>query len=162
MMAWANRSLAQGCAVGEVPEMEDIYPDCSPEDVWDLAVRAAENCGADVIYRTPSPQAWVMLGLWNLRPGSGEEQFSSGSPKGHILQVVESLLSYPDFRERQVLIDNYAESFLQMASHPYRETEYATKLQDTARRLRNLLVHDEQEAQDMGLLAVRAIWQESP
>ncbi|HIB64744.1 MAG TPA: hypothetical protein EYO33_06455 [Phycisphaerales bacterium] len=161
MMAWMNRSLAPGCAIDVVPGMDDIYPDCEPDDVWNLAVRAAEYVQAEAIYRTPSPQAWVMLGLWNPRPGGGEEQFSSGSPKGHVLQVVESLLSYPDFRERQVLIDNYAESFLQMASHPYRETEFATKLQDTARRLRNLLVHDEQEAQDMGLLAVRAIWQAS-
>lgn len=158
MMAWVNSSLAEGSAIEEVEEMKDIYPDCEPEDVWEIAMRAGTAAGAEAIYRTPSPQAWVMLGLWNLRPGSGEEQFETGSPRSHVLQVVQSLLNYPDYRERQVLIDNYAESFLQMASHPYKNTTYADELRDTARLLRNLLVFDEAEVQDKALIEVQARW----
>lgn len=158
MMAWANRSLAPGSAVDPVEGLDDIYSDCDPEQVWYLSTHVATHADAEAIYRTPSPQSWVMLGLWNLRPG-GAEQFTSGSPKDHVLQVIHSLLSHPDFDERQVLIDNYAESFLQMASHPYKQTEYDLPLKDTARMFRNLLVHDDEEKQNQNLLDVQASWE---
>jgi hypothetical protein len=158
MMAWANRSLAPGSAVEQVEELDDVYADCDQEQVWALSTFVAGHAGAQAIYRTPSPQSWVMLGLWNLRAG-GAEQFTSGSPKSHVLQVIQSLLRHPDFDERQVLLDNYAESFLQMASHPYKQTEYDPALKDAARKFRNLLVYEE-EVQNQGLLELQATWEE--
>ena len=158
MMAWANRSLAPGSAVEKVEDLEDVYADCDAEQVWALTTFVASHAGAEAIYRTPSPQSWVMLGLWNLRSG-GAEQFTSGSPRSHVLQVVGSLLNHPDFEERKVLLDNYAESFLQMASHPYKQTEYNSVLKDTAREFRNLLVFENEETQNEGLLKVQAIWE---
>jgi uncharacterized protein DUF6882 len=158
MMAWANRSLAPGSAVDQVADLEDVYSDCDPEQVWDLTLHVATQAGAEAVYRTPSPQSWVMLGIWDLRSG-GAEQFTSGSPKGHVMQVVQSLLSHPDFQERQVLLDNYAESFLQMASHPYKHTEYDPVLKDTARKFRNLLVFEDEEKQNQGLLEIQKTWE---
>ena len=157
MMGWANRSLAEGCAVKKVPDLDDLYVDCGPDEVWALSTYVASHAGAEAIYRTPSPQSWVMLGLWNLRPG-GPEQFTSGSPKHHVLQVIESLLHHPDFNERQVLLDNYAESFLQMASHPYKQSRFNIVLKDTARRFRNLLALGDEEKQNEGLREMEATW----
>lgn len=157
MMAWANSSLAAGASIEPVEGMDDVYPDCDPQQVWLLATMVASAAGAQAIYRTPSPQSWVFLGLWNLRPG-GAEQFTSGSPKQHILKVLDSLLNHPDFGERQVLIDNYAESFLQMARHPYKGTDYSSKLQDTARALRNLLAQTDPASQDRGLVEQQEYW----
>lgn len=157
MMGWANLSLEEGCAVEEVPGVHEIYTDCTPDEVWALSTYVADQVGAEAIYRTPSPQSWVMLALWNLRPG-GAEQFTSGSPRGHVLQVIQSLLIHPDFGERQVLMDNYAESFLQMASHPYKQTEYNKALKDTARHFRNLLVLRKEEEQNKGLGEILAAW----
>jgi hypothetical protein len=157
MMGWMNGSLPPGSYVDNVDGMDDIYPDCEPQEVWELAMRAATAAGAEAIYRTPSPQSWVMLALWNLRPG-GAEQFTSGSPRAHILQVVESLMNHPSFEERQILLDNYAESFLQMASHPYKGTEYDEPLKDAARLFRNLLVHENEEEQNRGLAELRMTW----
>lgn len=158
MMGWANRSLMPGCAVDKVEEIDDVYADCHPEEVLALATYVADKAGAQAIYRTPSPQSWVMLGLWNLRTG-GAEQFTSGSPASHVLQVVVSLLNHPDFEERQVLLDNYAESFLQMASHPYKATEYDARLKDTAREFRNLLAFPEEEKQNQGLRDIQQRWE---
>jgi len=159
MMGWVNSSLPPGASVDPVEGMDDIYPECDPNDVWELAMRCGEDNEADAIYRTPSPQAWVMLALWNLRPG-GAEQFTSGSPRSHILQVVESLMSHPTFEERQVLLDNYAESFLQMASHPYKGTEFEDPLKDAARQFRNLLALRDEEEQKKGLRAIQSAWVE--
>ena len=157
MMGWANHSLAKGCAVEKVPDIDDIYVDCDPDEVWALSTYIAGHAGAEAIYRTPSPQSWVMLGLWNLRPG-GAEQFTSGSPKEHVLQVISSLLHHPDFDEKQVLLDNYAESFLQMASHPYKQSRFNSILKDTARQFRNLLIHSEEESQNEGLREIETTW----
>lgn len=138
MMAWANSSLAPGCGISEVEGFEEYYPDCEHEDVWSLATDAATAVGSEAIYRAPSPQSWVMLGLWNLRSG-GSEQFYSGSPKGHVLTVLGRLMDHPYPEELAVLLDNYSESFLQMAGHPHKSTDFEKELQDTARTMRNLL-----------------------
>lgn len=157
LLAWANSSLSRESSVDPVEGVEDLYPDSEPFNAWELAVRVASEVDADAIYRVPSPQSWVFLAIWNLRAG-GAEQFTSGSPREHVLQVLNSLLTHPDFSERQVLVDNYAESFLQMASHPYKMTEFESRLRDTARDLRNLLVYEEQEQQDKGLVKLHEAW----
>ena len=157
LLAWANSSLSEESSIEPIEGVDDLYPDSEPFKAWELAVRVATEVKADAIYRVPSPQSWVFLGIWNLRPG-GAEQFTSGSPKNHVLQVLHSLLTHPDPSERQVLLDNYAESFLQMASHPYKMTEFEERLRDTARSLRNLLVYEEQEKQDKGLTELREAW----
>jgi hypothetical protein len=138
MMAWANSSLAPECGIPEIDGFEEDYPDCEPEDVWSLATDAGSAVGAQALYRAPSPQSWVMLGLWNMRPG-GPEQFYSGSPRSHVLTVLNRLVDHPYPDELAVLLDNYAESFLQMAGHPHKSTDFEKELQDTARGMRNLL-----------------------
>lgn len=138
MMAWANSSLAPDCGISELEGFPPYCHDCEPEDVWELAVTAASAAEAEAIYRSPSPQSWIMLALWNLRPG-GAEQFYSGSPREHILLVLNRMIEYQDSPEWQVLLDNYAESFLQMADHPHKGTSFESELRDTARAMRNLL-----------------------
>lgn len=138
MMAWANTSLSPDCGISEIEGMAPYHPDCEPEDVWELAMEAATAAKAEAIYRSPSPQSWVMLGVWRLRPG-GAEQFYSASPKGHVILVLERLMEHPIVDEWAVLLDNYAESFLQMAGHPHKSTAFEQELRDTARSMRNLL-----------------------
>jgi hypothetical protein len=138
MMAWANSSLAADCGIPEIDGFDPYYADCEPEDVWSLATDAGSAVQAEALYRAPSPQSWVMLGLWNLRSG-GSEQFYSGSPKSHVLTVLGRLMDHPYPDELAVLLDNYSESFLQMAGHPHKSTDFEKELQDTARSMRNLL-----------------------
>ena len=99
----------------------------------------------------------MLLALWNLRPG-GAEQFTSGSPREHVLQVIDSLLYHLELEEREVLLDNYAESFLQMASHPYKGTEHAKPLRNVARKFRNLLACGSSEEQEDVLKKIRDEW----
>ena len=150
MMAWANSSLAPDCGINEVEGFDAYYADCEPEDVWSLATDAGSAVGAEALYRAPSPQSWVMLGLWNMRRG-GPEQFYSGSPKNHVLTVLGRLIDHPYPDELAVLLDNYSESFLQMAGHPHKSTDFERELQDTARSMRNLLAL----ANDEGLPGLR-------
>ncbi len=64
LMAWANASLAPDTGIEALDGFESIYHDCDPEHVWQLAMAAADEVGAEALYRAPSPQSWVMLGLW--------------------------------------------------------------------------------------------------
>lgn len=164
MMAWANSSLAPNCGISELEGFDGYYPDCEPEDVWALATDAGSAVGAEALYRAPSPQSWVMLGLWNLRAG-GAEQFYSGSPRNHVLMVLNRLIDHPHTEELAVLIDNYSESFLQMAGHPHKSTNFEKELQDTARSMRNLLAMANEEKlpnlrQELGRLS--AHWETLP
>lgn len=72
--------------------------------------------------------------------------------------MIGNLLHHPNFNERQVLLDNYAESFLQMASHPYKQSRFNIVLKDTARRFRNLLALGDEEEQNEGLREVETTW----
>lgn len=142
LMAWANQSLTSG-AIDPVEGYESYYIDCEPEDAWELAMELGDAVKAEALYRAPSPQSWVMLGLWNLRAGSGE-RFDAGSPAGHVLTVLEQLARHPREEELPVLLDNYSEQFLHLAEHTHHDTIFAAPLRDTARELRNLLVLTEQ------------------
>lgn len=138
MMAWANTSLAPDCGVDETEGFDSYYGDCDPEDVWEITTEIGSVVGAEALYRAPSPQSWVMLALWNLRQG-GAEQFYSGSPSNHVITVLQRLIEHPNHSELAVLLDNYAESFLQMAGHPHKGSEFEAVLKDAARRMRNSL-----------------------
>lgn len=144
LMAWANESLGAGVGVEAVDGFEPLYPNCSEEEVWSLTTEVAQAVNAEALYRAPSPQSWVMLALWNLRPG-GPEQFHSGSPQQYVLTVLTKLKAHNAFEELPRLLDNYAQSFLQLADHPHRGSDYEAPLRDTARGMRNLLVYTQEE-----------------
>lgn len=160
LMAWANESLDPEVGVEPVDGLEALYTDCDPHDVWALSTKVGEAVGAEALYKAPSPQSWVMLGLWNLRPG-GAEQFHSGSPREYVLTVLEKLRAHIEFDDLALLMDNYAESFLQLADHPHKSGPFETPLRDTARGMRNLLVHANPGQKDKlqsGLSKLRNLW----
>ncbi len=164
MMAWANSSLAPGSAIDRLEGFHDFYSDFTPEDVWLLASDCGSLVEAEALYRAPSPQSWVMLGLWNLRPG-GPEQFHSASPKLHVQTVLKRLISHPYLAELTVLLDNYAESFLQLAGHTHKTTEFEAPLKDTARAMRNFLsLANEEQLESLrdGLKQLEATWDALP
>lgn len=136
LMGWANRHLEPGYTIDEVPELEDDYEDCNPEDVWAISIQAAEAAGCDFIYRAPSPQNWVMLGLWNVRTGG--ERFEGGSPVSYVETLLQTLLREVENEGLSVLLDNYGETVLQQATHAYKDTEHRPRLQELGRGLRDL------------------------
>ncbi len=138
LMAWANPSLGGDGRIERQPDFADQYFEQNEGQVWAIATAAAQSAEATAVYRTTSPQVWVMLGLWNLRAGH-DEAFRASSPGVYVVQVLERLAVHPDQDELPVLLDNYAETFLQMVSHSHRGTEYEGPLKDTAREMRNLL-----------------------
>lgn len=160
MMGWANRSFASEQAVEPVEGVADYYQEMTPEDVWGLTMEVATAAQAEYLYRAPSPQSWVMLALWNLRTG-GDERFTSGSPKRHVLEVLEMLRNHGDNAELMVLLNNYAESFLQMAGHSHADTDYREPLRDTARGMRNLLIYVQNEQSkefNKGVNELKKLW----
>ncbi len=136
LMGWANRHLDDACCLEPLPEFEDDYEDCQPEEVWGLAMTAAEVAGCDFIYRAPSPQNWVMLGLWNVRTGG--ERFEEGSPTGYVRTLLTTLLAEAENEGLSILLDNYGETLLQQASHAYKDSAYRSALQQLGNSFRDL------------------------
>ena len=144
LMSWANESVNPNAAIGEMERLPNMVSDCEPEEVWELSQVVGEAVGADALFRATSPQSWIMLALWRLRDG-GAEQFKAGSPRRHIAKVLDKLAAHDDYSERRILLDNYAESFLQLASQPHKGSEYEEPLRILARSMRNLLALTDQE-----------------
>lgn len=152
LMAWANSSLSPDTGIEPLDGFESIYHDCDPEHVWQLSMAAADEVGAEALYRAPSPQSWVMLGLWNLRSG-GAEQFYSGSPQEFVLRVLSQLADHRELEELPVLLSNYSQSLLQLADHPHKGSDFEEPLRKTARGM--LQLRDLAFGKDIGAMRAR-------
>lgn len=138
LMSWCNASLPEDCKLEAVRGFSEVYQDLSPVEVWSLACDLATAVKAEAIYRAVTPQSWVLLGLWRLRRGE-DERFEAGAPCPFVLRVLTLLAEHQDQSELKVLLDNYAETFLQMACFSHSGGPFEEPLRTTAREMRNLL-----------------------
>lgn len=114
LAGWANRSLPPGAATAPVPGVPEHGAIDDELEVWDWALAIAEGVQADFVYRAPSPQNWIFLGLWNVRAATpGESRFEPGSPWRHVRAVLTELSAPRDDRERRTLMRNYGQSFVE-------------------------------------------------
>jgi hypothetical protein len=120
LAAWANQSLPEGGGVPAVPDVPDRIADCSAEEAWELALEIAEGSGAHFVYRVPSTQMWIFLGLWDVRPaGPGDAPFQASSPWPHVLEVLTQLIDHvrTNVDDTMVLARNYGHTFVENEIH---------------------------------------------
>jgi hypothetical protein len=92
LMAWANTSLPAAAAVAEQDGVPDRLTQVEEGEAWRWAMRVAERAGAHFLYRVPTPQMWIFLGLWDVRPARpGDEPFSARAPWPWVRGVLEAL-----------------------------------------------------------------------
>ncbi|MCB9598840.1 MAG: hypothetical protein H6721_07750 [Sandaracinus sp.] len=114
LMAWANQSLPPGAAIPPVEGMDDAGT-TDEAGAWAIAMEAGMRAGAHFLYRAPTPQMHIFLGLWDVRPAGPEDApFEVGSPWPHAKHVVSTLRegigTRPD-ADLRTLLRNYGETF---------------------------------------------------
>lgn len=147
LMGWANRSVPSHATVPTVAGVAERIPDCSEADAWMWVRRVADTAGAHFIYRAPSPQSWVFLGLWDVRrAGEGDDPFVVASPWPHVVDVLASLIeALAEGRDVRVLARGYGRTFIE--SHVHRGTPAGERLRSIGERLAALA---DREPADLG------------
>jgi hypothetical protein len=142
IMAWAD-PLMRGVGVARIDGMAAERDDADEVQAWELAMLAAEACGAEYVYRVPTPHAAYFLGLAGLKPVADGIPLTPGTPVGLVLrglaetrQAVSSRAEPSDVvRERLADVGN---ALLYQAEYPYRRTDWVARLQRTGRTLTQL------------------------
>lgn len=140
MMAWANEGLEQGAVIRPVAEVPDFIEECEEGEAWLWAMRLAEACQADYLYRISSPSYLVFLGLWDAHATLTTADVEAGSPHAFVLELLDGVRgALQDKRQdptalRRLFI-NRGESLLQNAQYLYNDRSDGGLLRRTGNAL---------------------------
>jgi hypothetical protein len=141
-MAWSD-PLVRGSSIARVDGMASERDDVDEEQAWRIAMEAAEACGAEYIYRVPSPHAWYFLALRALTFVPTRDSFHPSAPVGMVLRSLAETRQAIESRAEpaEVVRDRIAGtggSFLHQADYAYRGSDWVARLQRSGRRLMHL------------------------
>lgn len=142
IMAWAD-PLMRGVGVARIDGMRSERDDADEVHAWEMAMEAAEACGAEYIYRVPTPHAAYFLGLAGVKPVADGIPVTPGTPVGLVLRgLSETRLAITSraepsdvVRERLADVGN---ALLYQAEYAYRSTDWVSRLKRTGRTLTQL------------------------
>ncbi|WP_437589854.1 hypothetical protein [Sorangium sp. So ce1000] len=142
VMAWAD-PLASGAAIGRIDGMPPEQDGIDEHGAWQIAMRAAEACGAAYLYRVSSPQAWYFLALDELTFSPKRTSFHPGAPVGLVLRAIgevrEAIASRAEpadvVRDRLSALSG---SLFHQAKYAYRDTDWVARLDRTGSCLAHL------------------------
>lgn len=141
-MAWAD-PLVRPAAISRVEGMPSERDDVDEESAWRVAMAAADACGADYLYRVPTPHAWYFVALRDLTFTPEHASFSPGTPVGMVLRGLsetrQAIASRAEPAEvvRSRLTD-VGSSLLHQADYAYRDTDWVARLERTGKRMLHL------------------------
>ncbi len=141
-MAWAD-PLLRPTGVPRIDIMPSEQDALDEEQVWRVAMRAAETSGAEYLYRVAAPNAWYFLGLRDLSFQPARASFTPGTPVGLVLRGIEetrqAILSHAEpaevVRDR---LNRMGDALLHEADYAYRGTDWVARLSRAGKRLLQL------------------------
>ncbi|WP_437927423.1 DUF6882 domain-containing protein [Sorangium sp. So ce291] len=142
LMAWAD-PLVSGAGIERVDGMPAEQDSVDEAGAWQIAMAAAEACGAAYLYRVSSPQAWYFLALDELTFVPKRASFHPGAPVGLVLRAIaevrEAIASRAEpadvVRDR---ISALSDSLFHQAMYAYRDTDWVARLERTGTCLMHL------------------------
>ncbi|WP_438007007.1 DUF6882 domain-containing protein [Sorangium sp. So ce321] len=142
LMAWAD-PLVSGPGIERVDGMPAEQDSVDEAGAWQIAMAAAEACGAAYLYRVSSPQAWYFLALDELTFVPKRASFHPGAPVGLVLRAIaevrEAIASRAEpadvLRDR---ISALSDSLFHQAMYAYRDTDWVARLERTGTCLMHL------------------------
>ncbi|MGK3988891.1 DUF6882 domain-containing protein [Sorangium sp. So ce136] len=142
LMAWAD-PLVSGAGIERVDGMAAEQDSVDEAGAWQIAMAAAEACGAAYLYRVSSPQAWYFLALDELTFVPKRASFHPGAPVGLVLRAIaevrEAIASRAEpadvVRDR---ISALSDSLFHQAMYAYRDTDWVARLERTGTCLMHL------------------------
>ncbi|WP_437334990.1 DUF6882 domain-containing protein [Sorangium sp. So ce394] len=142
VMAWAD-PLVSSAGVERIDGMPAEQDSVDEEGAWQVAMRAADACGAAYLYRVSSPQAWYFVALDDLTFSPKRASFHPGAPVGLVLRAIgevrEAIASRAEpadvIRDR---ISALSDSLFHQARYAYRDTDWVARLDRTGSCLMHL------------------------
>ncbi|WP_437506525.1 DUF6882 domain-containing protein [Sorangium sp. So ce1099] len=142
LMAWAD-PLVSGAGIERVDGLPAEQDSVDEAGAWQIAMAAAEACGAAYLYRVSSPQAWYFLALDELTFVPKRASFHPGAPVGLVLRAIaevrEAIASRAEpadvVRDR---ISALSDSLFHQARYAYRDTDWVARLERTGTCLMHL------------------------
>ncbi|XXX76894.1 DUF6882 domain-containing protein [Sorangium sp. So ce134] len=142
VMAWAD-PLVSSTGIERVDGMPAEQDSVDEEGAWQIAMKAADACGAAYLYRVSSPQAWYFLALDALSFSPKRASFHPGAPVGLVLRAIgevrEAVASRAEpadvIRDR---ISALSDSLFHQARYAYRDTDWVARLDRTGSCLMHL------------------------
>ncbi|WP_438026165.1 DUF6882 domain-containing protein [Sorangium sp. So ce233] len=142
VMAWAE-PLVSGAGIERVDGIPAEQDSIDEAGAWQIAMAAAEACGAAYLYRVSSPQAWYFLALDDLTFSPKRASFHPGAPVGLVLRAIgevrEAIGSRAEpadvIRDR---ISALSDSLIHQARYAYRDTDWVARLERTGACLMHL------------------------
>jgi len=113
LAAWENTSLPPSACVAPVAGVPARHMTRDEKEVWAWGFAIAEGSRAEFVYRAPNAQAWIFLGLWNVRSAvPGDQPFEAGPPWEHVRAVLRGIEGVA-LAELRVLARNYGRTFVE-------------------------------------------------
>ncbi|WP_437734067.1 DUF6882 domain-containing protein [Sorangium sp. So ce1335] len=142
VMAWAD-PLASSAGIERIDGMPAEQDSVDEEGAWQIAMAAADACGAAFLYRVSSPLAWYFLALDDLTFSPKRASFHPGAPVGLVLRAIgevrEAIGSRAEpadvIRDR---ISALSDSLFHQARYAYRDTDWVARLERTGGCLMHL------------------------
>ncbi|MGK3998087.1 DUF6882 domain-containing protein [Sorangium sp. So ce1024] len=142
VMAWAD-PLVSGAGIERIDGMPAEQDSVDEGGAWQIAMAAADACGAAYLYRVSSPLAWYFLALDDLTFSPKRASFHPGAPVGLVLRAIgevrEAIGSRAEpadvIRDR---ISALSDSLFHQARYAYRDTDWVARLERTGGCLMHL------------------------
>ncbi|WP_438017338.1 DUF6882 domain-containing protein [Sorangium sp. So ce315] len=142
VMAWAD-PLVSGAGIERIDGVPAEQDSVDEQGAWQIAMAAADACGAAYLYRVSSPLAWYFLALDDLTFSPRRASFHPGAPVGLVLRAIgevrEAIGSRAEpadvIRDR---ISALSDSLFHHARYAYRDTDWVARLERTGGCLMHL------------------------
>jgi len=136
VMAWADPVVA-GVGIARLEEMGDAYSVDQPS-ARELALRAAEGCGAEFVLTFEAPHAEHYVALRALKPALSAAPVTPGSPVGMVLRGLLDLRRSVSQRDEptdvlRARFISVGRTILTQSEGDYRETEWVGRLERAGR-----------------------------
>ena len=141
-MAWSD-PLVRASSIPRVDGMPSERDDMDEEQAWRIAMEAAEACGAEYIYRVPTPHAWYFLALRALTFVPTRDSFHPSAPVGMVLRSLEETREAIESRAEPAEVvrerlTGTGGAFLHQAEYAYRGSDWVARLERSGRRMLHL------------------------
>ncbi|MEJ7734004.1 MAG: DUF6882 domain-containing protein [Polyangiaceae bacterium] len=141
-MGWRD-PLLRAASIPRIEGMPGERDDVDEEQAWRLAMEAAEACGAEYLYRVPTPHAWYFLALRALTFMPARGSFHPVAPVAMVLRNLSDTRQAIQSRAEPAAVvrerlKGTGNALLHQAEYAYRETDWVARLTRSGKRLLHL------------------------
>ena len=141
-MGWRD-PLLRAASIPRIDGMPGERDDVDEEQAWRVAMEAAEACGAEYLYRVPTPHAWFFLALRALTFMPARGSFHPVAPVAMVLRNLSDTRQAIQSRAEPAAVvrerlKGTGNALLHQAEYAYRDSDWVARLTRSGKRLLHL------------------------